>query len=121
MTIGPKGYQMSGPTSLGALSGGLSQMMDRPVVDLTGIEGTYQVDLEWVSDGSEGAGMMAKMRGMAAAQAAAGGEAHGEASEPNGLSLNGALQEKLGLKLEARKSPVDILVVDGAEKVPTEN
>jgi uncharacterized protein (TIGR03435 family) len=41
--------------------------------------------------------------------------------DPNGLSLFGALQEKLGLKLEARKSPVDILVVDGADKVPTEN
>jgi uncharacterized protein (TIGR03435 family) len=40
---------------------------------------------------------------------------------PNGLSLFQALQEKLGLKLEARKSPVDILVVDSAEKVPTEN
>ena len=121
MTIGPRGRQMSGPTTLAALSGGLSRMMDRPVVDLTGIQGTYQVDLEWVPDESEGGGMMAKMRGMAAAQAGAGGEAHGEAADPNGLSLFGALQDKLGVKLEARKSAVDILVVDGAEKVPSEN
>jgi uncharacterized protein (TIGR03435 family) len=120
MTIGPRGRQMSGPTTLAALSGGLSRMMDRPVVDLTGIQGTYQVDLEWVPDESEGGGMMAKMHGMAA-QAGAGGETHAEATEPNGLSLFGALQEKLGLKLEARKSPVDILVVDSAEKVPIEN
>jgi uncharacterized protein (TIGR03435 family) len=120
MTIAPKGRQMSGPTTLAALSGGLSRMMDRPVVDLTGIQGTYQVDLEWVPDESEGGGMMAKMHGMAA-QAGGVGEAHGEAADPNGLSLFGALQEKLGLKLEARKSPVDILVVDGAEKIPTEN
>ena len=108
------------PTTLAALSGGLSRMMDRPVVDLTGIQGTYQVDLEWVPDESEGGGMMAKMRGMAG-QGVGAGEAHGEAADPNGLSLFGALQDKLGLKLEARKSPVDILVVDGAEKVPTEN
>jgi uncharacterized protein (TIGR03435 family) len=56
-----------------------------------------------------------------AGQGVGAGEAHGEAADPNGLSLFGALQDKLGLKLEARKSPVDILVVDGAEKVPTEN
>jgi uncharacterized protein (TIGR03435 family) len=34
--------------------------------------------------------------------------------------LNG-LQEELGLKLESRKSPLDMLIVDHAEKEPTEN
>ena len=32
-----------------------------------------------------------------------------------------ALQDLLGLKLEARKAPVEMLVVDSAEKSPTEN
>ena len=32
-----------------------------------------------------------------------------------------AVQEQLGLKLESKKGPVDILVIDHAEKVPTEN
>jgi len=50
-----------------------------------------------------------------------GGEAQLDPSDPNGQSLFGALQEKLGLKLEARNSAVDILVVDAAEKVPREN
>jgi uncharacterized protein (TIGR03435 family) len=44
-----------------------------------------------------------------------------EAADPNGLSVFGAHQENLGLKLESRKSPVDILVVDNGVKVPTGN
>ena len=36
-------------------------------------------------------------------------------------SLDRALQEQLGLRLESRKGPVDVLVVDHAEKVPADN
>ena len=118
ITVGPKGRRMTGPSPLTALAGMLSRMLDRPVVDETAIKGTFNIDLEWVPDEREGGGIMAKMKGMAEA---ASGDAHGDPSGPNGLSLFQALQEKLGLKLEARKSPVDILVVDSAEKVPTEN
>jgi uncharacterized protein (TIGR03435 family) len=46
------------------------------------------------------------------------GEGKDTADAPN---IFVALQEKMGLKLEARKSPVDIIVVDHSEKVPTEN
>ena len=109
---------MSGPTTMSALAGSLASMLDRPVVDLTEIKGTYDVDLEWVPDEREGGGIMAKMKVMAEA---ASGDAHGDPAGPNGQSLFGALQEKLGLRLEARKAPVDILVVDRMEKVPTEN
>jgi uncharacterized protein (TIGR03435 family) len=42
------------------------------------------------------------------------------ASDP-GLSLAQALQMNYGLKLEPKKNPADILVIDRAEKVPTEN
>ena len=118
MSIGPRGRQMSGPTTMSALAGGLSQMLDRPVVDLTELKGTYDIDLEWVPDEREGGGMMAKMKAMAEA---ASTDAHGDPLGPNGLSLFGALQDKLGLRMEARKSPVDIVVVDSAQQVPTEN
>ena len=118
MSISPRGRQMSGPTTMNALAGGLSQMLDRPVVDLTDLRGTYEIDLEWVPDEREGGGMMAKMKAMAEA---ASTDPKGDPLGPNGLSLFGALQEKLGLRMEARKSPVDIVVVDSARQVPTEN
>jgi len=118
MSIGPRGRQMSGPATMSALAGGLSQMLDRPVVDLTELKGTYDIDLEWVPDEREGGGMMAKMKAMAEA---ASTDPHGDPLGPNGLSLFGALQERLGLRMEARKSPVDIVVVDSAQQVPTEN
>jgi bla regulator protein blaR1 len=43
------------------------------------------------------------------------------AREGDGPSVFAAVQEKLGLKLEASKAPIEILVIDHAEKVPTEN
>jgi uncharacterized protein (TIGR03435 family) len=93
-------------------------MLDRPVVDQTEMKGTYDIDLEWVPDEREGGGMMAKMKAMAEA---ASGDPHGDPAGPTGQSLFGALQDKLGVRLETRKIPVDILVVDSVEKVPTEN
>ena len=45
-------------------------------------------------------------------------------STPDGQSnpsLFAAIQEQLGLKLEQRKGPVDLLVIDHLEKVPIEN
>jgi uncharacterized protein (TIGR03435 family) len=32
-----------------------------------------------------------------------------------------AIREQLGLKLESRKSPIDVLIVDSAARLPTEN
>ena len=115
----PKGRAFSGQMTLAALAAALSQMLDRPVLDLSGIKGAYDIDLEWVPDEHE-SGALTKMRIMGG-PAGGGAEAHEETSDPNGQSIFGALQEKLGLRLEGRKSPVDILVVDAAEKVPTEN
>jgi uncharacterized protein (TIGR03435 family) len=53
-----------------------------------------------------------------------GGEGHvPSASNPeaNGVSLFTAVQSQLGLKLDTKKGPVDLIVVDSVEKSPTEN
>lgn len=43
------------------------------------------------------------------------------AREGDGPSVFAAVQEQLGLRLEASKAPIEILVIDHAEKIPTEN
>jgi len=65
-----------------------------------------------------GAGMGIAMGGPISAGGAAGGA--GEASDPSGGSIFQSVQ-KMGLKLEPKKAPVEILVVDHLDKLPTEN
>ena len=57
--------------------------------------------------------------GLHSGPAAGGGPA--DANDQAGPNLVTAVQEQLGLKLEAKKGPVDLLVIDRAEKTPTEN
>ena len=70
----------------------------RPIEDRTGLEGTYEFELEWTP--------------VAPPPADAPG---GPPIDPNGASLFTALREQLGLKLEPRKGSIDVIVVDRAE------
>jgi len=111
IAMGPKGRQLNGKVSLSRLADALSNWMDRPVLDMTGIKGIYDIDLEWTPDeGQPGAPRLAP-----------GGEGARPEAGGDNPSIFTAVQEKLGLKLEGRKSPAEIIVVDRAEKVPTEN
>jgi uncharacterized protein (TIGR03435 family) len=93
----------------------LSRFMDHPVVDLTELKGTYQVVLDISPDDIRNA-----MRSAGVAMpAGAGGAAADTASEPGSSVLNSVQQ--LGLKLEARKMPLEMIVIDHLEKLPTEN
>jgi uncharacterized protein (TIGR03435 family) len=65
--------------------------IDRPIIDRTGLTGTFDVDLSWVS-----------ARSLIAAPA-------------DVLPLSTAVQEQLGLRLESRREPHDVIVIDAAE------
>lgn len=95
---GPKSRKLNGSMSLARLADALANSMDRPVVDFTGVKGVFVVNLEWVPD-----------------------DAPSNAGDSvDGQSIYTALHA-LGLKLEPRKAPVEIIAVDSAEKVPVEN
>ena len=76
----------------------LARRAELPVLDMTGLKGYYDLKLDW--------------------------DPPPKADSPDlpaGVSLPIALQEQLGLKLDARKAPIETLVVDRIEKLPTEN
>jgi uncharacterized protein (TIGR03435 family) len=92
----------------------LSRYVDHPVVDMTELKGNYQVVLDISQEDIRNV-----MRSVGAAMPAGAGGATDSASEP-GSSILASVQQ-LGLKLEARKSPLDMIVIDHLEKLPTEN
>jgi uncharacterized protein (TIGR03435 family) len=130
MMMGPSNRRITGNTTIARLCDMLSNLTDRPVLDLTGLKGTYSFDLSWTPDETE---RMGGQMGMAMARAtatlpppnpgapASDGKISPEGASDPGQTLVQALQTNYGLKLEAKKNPADTLVVDHAEKVPTEN
>lgn len=78
----------------------LTRRMDRPVLDETGLKGLYDFTVD-----TSGLGF-------------GGREPEGESRGP---SIFTAVQNDLGLRLEARKQPIQILVIDSVHKSPTEN
>jgi uncharacterized protein (TIGR03435 family) len=75
----------------------LSRYMRAFVVDQTGLKGPFAVKLVWTPDDRP------------------------VADDDRGPSVFTAVGEQLGLRLESRKGPMEVLVVDHAEKAPTEN
>lgn len=95
----------SGPFAMPDLAAALSTRLDLPVVDQTGLPGFYDLTLDWAPDDGR----------------AGPGEGGSGTVGDKSPSIFVAIQEQLGLKLQAQKGPVDILVIDRAEKTPTEN
>jgi uncharacterized protein (TIGR03435 family) len=79
--------------ALGSFAGSLAHVLGYQVLDHTGLTGTFDINLKWIPEDTEG----------------------------TGPSLFTAIQEQLGLKLETGKAPVEVLMVDHAERIPTEN
>jgi uncharacterized protein (TIGR03435 family) len=95
----PYGYIFAGKlrlqnSDIDSLAGALVSPVGRPVVNKTGIQGNYDIKLDYAADGD---------------------------TNSNLPSIFTALQEQLGLKLDSQKVPVQMLIIDHIDKTPTEN
>jgi uncharacterized protein (TIGR03435 family) len=85
--------------SMPVFAGFLAGMLGNAVIDETGLKGAFDFRLEWVRDSVDGGG---------------------GTSESSVDWVSSALPQQLGLKLEAKKASIEMLVIDGIEK-PTAN
>jgi len=95
---------IAGGLPLSELAVVLSRIVQRVVIDQTGLTGTFDLDLNWTPDRTP-------------PNAPAGVSADADRDAP---SIFTALKEQLGLKLESAKRPVEVLVIDHVER-PTPN
>ena len=120
MMMSPNGMQLTANgVKIAALIEMLSNQVGRPVIDETKLTADYDISLNFSPEN-----MGAMMGGMPAPPPPLdGGPAHSAGGPESGgaPTLAVAIQEQLGLKLEAKKGPVDLLVIDSIEKLPTEN
>jgi uncharacterized protein (TIGR03435 family) len=79
---------------MSALMSLLSRFEGQLFVDRTGLTGRYQIHLEWAPDND---------------------------ATRSGRSLSEALEEQLGLRVERRREPLDVVIVERAEKIPSDN
>jgi len=77
-------------TNIAGLADALAMGSDRAIVDQTGLSGEFDITLKWNPDATD--------------------------QDPSAVSLFTAIQQQLGLKLEATKAPVEILVIDRVQK-----
>ncbi len=88
---------VSNRMAMAEVASSLSRYMHVLVADETGLTGAFEVKLVWTPDDRP------------------------VPEDERGASVFTAVQEQLGLKLDSRKGPMDVLVIDHAEKVPTSN
>jgi uncharacterized protein (TIGR03435 family) len=119
-------YQPHGPVQSLVLF--LNMQMDKPVVDATGLKGAYEIVMRWAGSSGPMSGPLAQAMAQARAQAMAQAGANAGLPDnatpevgPSGPTLQQALRDQLGLKLELKKGPMDALVIDHIEKAPAEN
>jgi uncharacterized protein (TIGR03435 family) len=105
-TSGDAGRLEAKAISIQKLADLLARMAGTPVVDATGLKGVYDFVLEWSPD--------ERLR-------MPGAPAEGAGAASGAPSLSTALEEQLGLKLASGKGPVEVLVVDRVERIPTAN
>jgi uncharacterized protein (TIGR03435 family) len=89
-----KGRKLVCQTTLAHFADWLSRQTGRPVIDKTQLEGAFAIDMDWLPDAPD---------------------------DPPNTALVEALNRQLGLRLEGQHAPREFIVVDSANKVPTEN
>ncbi len=109
MRISPQDFN-GAKISMMQLTTFLSDVLGRTVIDKTDFKGTFDVHLEFVRDQALASGILGN---------GPGGAETAPADSP-GPSIFTAVQEQLGLRLESGKGPVEVFVIDSAEK-PSEN
>jgi uncharacterized protein (TIGR03435 family) len=107
--------------TLSAFADLLARFVDRPVVDLTEVKGNYQLALDLSTQDlmavARAVGISVPMR---MGRGGPDRQPSDVPADPSGSSIFAAVQQ-LGLKLDSRKLPIDLIVVDSVEKTPTEN
>jgi uncharacterized protein (TIGR03435 family) len=102
--------------TMAMLSANLERFVDRPIVDMTALTGSYDFSLDVTPEDYR----IMLIRAGVNAGVSLPPQALNLLDGATPISLFDAL-EKLGLKLDARKAPLDVIVVDSARKTPTEN
>jgi uncharacterized protein (TIGR03435 family) len=92
--------------TMSELANSIGEHAGRPVQDQTGLQGKYDFTLAFEAEPRQ-------------ARTAAQGTP--ELPAQRGASLFNAVQEQLGLKLEPKKSPIELLIIDRVERTPSEN
>jgi uncharacterized protein (TIGR03435 family) len=95
-TLNGAGHLRGQTASITGLAEQLSKWLDKPVLDRSGLSQTYDFKLTWIPGDGE------RLRGAA--------------GDTDGPSIFAAMEEQLGLRLEAAKGPVEFLVIDHVEK-----
>lgn len=108
MVVRPNRMRMAGSrnTTIDLIAGALPTMtstIGRPVLDQTGLSGRFDFTLEWTPEAAD-----------------SGPQPAADSTVPEGPSFIQAVREQLGLKLDATRGPVRVLVVDQVKR-PTEN
>jgi uncharacterized protein (TIGR03435 family) len=103
--LSPQGASLPGRNATMAELASVMQRaaLDRPVADKTGLSGRFDFNLEWMPDETQ-----------------FGGQGPWDNHDTIRPDLFAAIQQQLGLKLEAGKGPVEVLVIDHVER-PSEN
>ena len=90
------------PLALLAAHLGEMGQFDRPILDRTGLNGTFDFVLEWGPDPASGSGAP-------------------EDHDDRQTNLGEALRDQLGLKLERQRAPMEVLLIDHVDQQPAEN